>query len=105
MIAEAMEKAEKLKAEGKKVRVVSMPCWELFEKQSAEYKESVLPSAIKARVSVEAGTTFGWSKYVGDAGASIGVDTYGASAPGGIIMEKYGFTVDNVVATAKSVLG
>lgn len=100
-----IEAAEKLKAEGKKVRVVSMPCWELFEAQSAEYKESVLPSAIKARVSVEAGTTFGWSKYVGDAGASIGVDTFGASAPGDIIMEQFGFTVDNVVAKAKQVMG
>lgn len=100
-----IEAAEKLKAEGKKVRVVSMPCWELFEAQSAEYKESVLPKAIKARVSVEAGTTFGWSKYVGDAGASIGVDTFGASAPGDIIMEQFGFTVDNVVATAKKVMG
>lgn len=100
-----VEAAEKLKAEGKKVRVVSMPCWELFEAQSDEYKESVLPSNVKARVSVEAGTTFGWSKYVGDAGASIGVDTYGASAPGGVIMKEYGFTVDNVVAKAKEVLG
>jgi transketolase len=100
-----VEAAEKLKAEGKKVRVVSMPCWELFEQQSAEYKESVLPKAIKARVSVEAGTTFGWSKYVGDAGASIGIDTYGASAPGDVVMAKFGFTVDNVIATAKKVMG
>jgi transketolase len=100
-----VEAAEVLKAEGKKVRVVSMPCWELFEAQSDEYKESVLPSNVKARVSVEAGTTFGWSKYVGDAGTSIGVDTYGASAPGGIIMKEYGFTVENVVAKAKEILG
>lgn len=100
-----VQAAEKLKAEGKKVRVVSMPCWELFEAQSAEYKESVLPSNVKARVSVEAGTTFGWSKYVGDAGASIGVDTFGASAPGDILMEQFGFTVDNVIATAKKVMG
>ncbi len=100
-----VEAANKLKAEGKKVRVVSMPCWELFEAQSAEYKESVLPKAIKARVSVEAGTTFGWSKYVGDGGVSIGVDTFGASAPGDIIMEQFGFTVDNVIAKAKQVMG
>lgn len=100
-----VDAAEKLRAEGKKVRVVSMPCLELFEKQDAAYKESVLPKAVKARVSVEAGVTSGWAKYVGDAGVSIGVDTFGASAPGEVVMEKFGFTVDNVVAKAKEVLG
>jgi transketolase len=97
--------AEKLRAEGNKVRVVSMPCWELFDKQDAAYQESVLPKAVKKRVSVEAGVTLGWSRYVGDEGVSIGVDTFGASAPGGVVLEKYGFTVDNVVAKAKEVLG
>ncbi len=97
--------AVKLRAEGKKVRVVSMPCLELFEKQSEEYKESVLPKAVKKRVSVEAGVTMGWAKYVGDEGVSIGVDTFGASSPGGVVMEKFGFTVDNVVAKAKAILG
>ncbi|AFZ46523.1 transketolase [Cyanobacterium stanieri PCC 7202] len=100
-----VDAAEKLKAEGLKVRVVSMPCVELFDKQSDEYKESVLPKAIKKRVSVEAGTTFGWERFVGDEGVCIGVNTYGASAPGGVVMEKFGFTVDNVVAKAKSILG
>lgn len=97
--------AEKLKAEGLKVRVVSIPCVELFDLQSDEYKESVLPKAIKKRVSVEAGVTFGWERFVGDEGACIGINTYGASAPGNIVMEKFGFTVDNVVATAKKILG
>ncbi|MBF2055643.1 MAG: transketolase [Cyanobacterium sp. T60_A2020_053] len=99
-----VEAAEKLKAEGKKVRVVSMPCLDLFDLQSDEYKESVLPKAITKRVSVEAGVTWGWEKYVGSEGKTIGVDTFGASAPGGVIMEQFGFTVDNVVATAKSIL-
>ncbi|BAQ66139.1 transketolase [Geminocystis sp. NIES-3709] len=100
-----VEAAEKLKAEGLKVRVVSMPCIELFDLQSDEYKESVLPKAIKKRVSVEAGVTFGWERFVGDEGACIGINTYGASAPGNVVMEKFGFTVDNVVATAKKILG
>jgi transketolase len=101
----AVKAAEQLTAEGKKVRVVSMPSWELFEAQDAAYKESVLPKAVKKRVSVEAGITLGWHKYVGDEGAAIGIDRFGASAPGGICMEKFGFTVENVLATAKSVLG
>ncbi|RMF21926.1 MAG: transketolase [Cyanobacteria bacterium J083] len=97
--------AEVLKAEGKKVRVVSLPCWEIFEAQSEEYKESVLPKAIKKRVAVEAGVTFGWQRYTGEEGAIVGIDTFGASAPGNVVLEKFGFTVDNVVATAKKVMG
>ncbi|VEP11744.1 transketolase 1, thiamin-binding [Hyella patelloides LEGE 07179] len=97
--------ADILKAEGKKVRVVSLPCWELFEAQSEEYKESVLPSVAKKRLSVEAGTTFGWQRYTGDNGASVGIDTFGASAPGDVALDKFGFNVDNVVATAKKVIG
>ncbi len=100
-----VEAANKLKAEGKKVRVVSIPCWKLFEAQGEEYKESVLPSAIKNRVAVEAGVTFGWQRYTGDGGAIIGIDTFGASAPGGVALDKFGFNVDNVVATAKKVMG
>lgn len=99
-----IDAAEKLKAEGLKVRVVSMPCVELFDLQSDEYKESVLPKAIKKRVSVEAGVTFGWERFVGDEGVCIGINTYGASAPGDVVMEKFGFTVDNVVAKAKGIL-
>jgi transketolase len=90
--------AEQLRGEGKKVRVVSMPCWELFEAQDADYRESVLPKAVTKRVSVEAGTSFGWSKYTGSEGVSVSIDTFGASAPGPVCMEKFGFTVDNVVA-------
>ncbi|MDJ0650520.1 MAG: transketolase [Xenococcaceae cyanobacterium MO_188.B19] len=100
-----VQAADILKAEGKKVRVVSIPCWKVFEAQSDEYKESVLPKAIKNRVAVEAGVTFGWQRYTGDNGAIIGIDTFGASAPGGIALDKFGFNVDNVVATAKKVMG
>ncbi len=101
----AVKAAGILAQEGKAVRVVSMPCWELFEEQSAEYKESVLPSSCTKRVSVEAGSTFGWHKYVGSQGASIGIDTFGASAPGNVCYEKFGFTVDNVLAHCRQVLG
>ena len=92
---------EKLTAEGVKVRVVSMPSWELFEKQPAEYKSQVFPPAVRARVSVEAGTTLGWSEYVGDDGEAIGHDDFGASAPIKDLMTHFGFTVDNVVAKAR----
>lgn len=97
--------ADILKAEGKKVRVVSLPCWERFEAQSEEYKESVLPKGIKKRVAVEAGVTFGWQRYTGDNGACVGIDTFGSSAPGEVALDKFGFNVDNVVAVAKKVIG
>jgi len=96
--------ADKLRAEGVSVRVVSFPCWELFEKQSDEYKESVFPKAVKKRVAVEAGCSFGWSKWVTDDGATVTIDTYGASAPGDLVMKNFGFTIDNVYNTAKKVL-
>ena len=105
-VALCEEAAKVLRAQGHKVRVVSMPCMDLFEQQSDEYKESVLPTNNSAkRLSVEAGSTLGWERYVGRDGGSIGVDTYGASAPGGVIMKEYGFTVDNVVAKAKALIG
>ncbi|GBF85167.1 transketolase [Aphanothece sacrum FPU3] len=97
--------AEKLTAEGKKVRVVSMPSWELFDAQDAAYKESVLPKAVTKRLSVEAAASFGWHKYVGPEGDTVSIDTFGASAPGGTCMDKFGFTVENVLAKAKAVLG
>jgi transketolase len=100
-----VQAAEQLRGEGKKVRVVSMPSWELFEAQTAEYKESVLPKGVKKRVAVEAGSTMGWCRYVGDEGAVIGIDTFGASAPGKVVLEKFGITVDNVVAKGKEILG
>ncbi|MEL7143999.1 MAG: transketolase [Cyanobacteria bacterium J06573_11] len=96
--------AEKLRGEGKKVRVVSMPCWKLYEEQDAAYKESVLPKAVKKRLVVEAMSSFGWAKYYGDEGDMIAVDTFGASAPGGTVMEKFGYTIDNVVARANALL-
>ncbi len=97
--------AEKLTAEGKKVRVISMPSWDLFEAQTADYKESVLPKAVTKRLSVEAACSFGWHKYVGTEGDTVSIDTFGASAPGGTCLEKFGFTVDNVLAKAKALLG
>ncbi|MFB2834010.1 transketolase [Floridanema evergladense] len=97
--------AEKLSAEGKKVRVVSLPSWELFEAQDAAYKESVLPKAVIKRLSVEAGASFGWHKYVGTEGDMVSIDRFGASAPGAVCMEKFGFSVDNVLAKAKALLG
>lgn len=97
--------AEQLRNEGKKVRVVSMPSWELFDQQDAGYRESVLPKAVKKRVSVEAGTTFGWCRYVGTEGIAIGIDQFGTSAPGDMCLEKFGFTADNVVTKAKQLLG
>jgi transketolase len=100
-----VQAAETLRAEGKKVRVVSMPSWELFDAQDAAYQESVLPKAVTKRLAVEAGITMGWCRYVGSEGDAIGVDRFGASAPGGLVMEKFGFTVDNVVSRAKALLG
>jgi transketolase len=97
--------AETLAAEGKQVRVVSMPSWDLFEAQSAEYKESVLPKAVTKRLSVEAASSFGWHKYVGTEGDTVSIDRYGASAPGGTVMKEFGFSVDNVLAKAKALLG
>jgi transketolase len=96
---------EKLKAEGIKARVVSMPCWELFEKQDAAYKESVLPSSITARVSIEMAATLGWDRYVGPKGKIIGMHSFGASAPIKDLLNKFGFNADVVVTAAKQVLG
>jgi len=93
-----------LRAEGKNVRVVSIPCVELFEEQDAAYRESVLPAAVRKRLVVEASSSFGWHKYTGLDGDSISIDRFGASAPGPVCLEKFGFTVDNVVAKAKALL-
>ena len=92
-----------LEAAGVGVRVVSLPSWELFEAQDAAYKTSVLPRGVK-RLSVEAGTTHGWERYVGLEGASIGIDTFGASAPDKVLAKLFGFTVENVVAKAQALL-
>lgn len=100
----AIAAAEKLHSEGKGVRVVSLPSWELFVKQSSEYQESVLPRKIHARVSVEASATFGWEKFVGDCGVSVGMKSFGASAPIGKLYEKFHITVGDVVEAAKTSL-
>jgi len=96
---------EKLKAEGIRARVVSMPCWEIFERQDAAYKQSVLPSDVTARVSVEMAATFGWERYVGVKGRSIGMHRFGASAPIKDLLKYFGFTLDKVLADAHAVLG
>ncbi|HEX3821510.1 MAG TPA: transketolase [Candidatus Sulfotelmatobacter sp.] len=99
-----MEAAEKLKGEGAKARVVSMPSFELFEEQDEAYKESVLPKAITARVSVEMASTFGWDRYVGPKGKAIGMHSFGASAPLKDLLKKFGFTLDTVVAEARKLI-
>jgi transketolase len=96
---------EKLKAEGIKARVVSIPCWELFDQQDSAYKESVLPSNVTARVSVEMAATFGWEHYIGAKGKAIGMHTFGASAPLKDLLKKFGFDTEHVVSAAKELLG
>jgi transketolase len=95
---------EQLVTEGVKARVVSMPSWDIFEKQSEEYKNQVLPPAVRARVSVEAATTFGWSQYVGPTGQMIGMHRFGASAPLKDLLKKFGFTADKVVEAAREAI-
>jgi len=96
---------EKLKAGGIKVRIVSMPCWQIFEEQDAAYKETVLPAGVTARVSIEMAATFGWDRYIGAKGKAIGMHSFGASAPLKDLLKRFGFGVDEVVAAAKQVLG
>lgn len=96
---------EKLTSEGIPTRVVSMPCWELFDKQDGSYKDSVLPPSVSARVSVEMGATFGWERYTGTKGRNIGMHRFGASAPLKDLLKYFGFTVDQVVAEAHAALG
>lgn len=96
--------AEKLESEGIKAKCVSFPCWELFDRQPEEYKKSVLNPEVKARLSVEAAVKMGWEKYVGQEGDSVSLERFGASAPGEVVMEKFGFTADNVVNRAKELL-
>jgi transketolase len=98
----AMAAAEALS--GKNIRVVSMPCTSVFDAQDDAYRESVLPSSVRARVAVEAGVTDFWRKYVGIDGKVVGIDRFGESAPAGDLFKEFGFTVDNVVNTVESVL-
>lgn len=96
----ALEAATVLTGHGVGARVVALPSWELFEEQPAAYREAVLPSAVSARVAVEAGSPFGWERYVGDKGVIVGIDRFGASAPAGVLYREFGVTVDNVVESA-----
>jgi len=100
-----VEAGEKLSAEGVNVRLVSFPSWELFENQSQEYRDSVLPPEIKKRLAVEAGVSQGWAKWIGDEGDMHSVDKFGSSAPSKIVFERYGFTVDNVLDKARKLVG
>lgn len=100
----SIEAKEVLAKEGVDVRVVSMPCMDIFEKQSLEYKEKVLPKAVRARVAVEALSEFGWGKYVGLDGKTVCLDRFGASAPADVLFKEFGFTTENVVKAVKSVL-
>jgi transketolase len=101
-VAICVDAAKKLTESGKKVRVVSVPCWELFDDQSADYRESVLPSAVTNRVAVEAGIKMGWEKYIGAHGKFVGMDSFGASGPFEELYEKFGITADNVAKVATS---
>jgi transketolase len=96
---------QKLAEQSIQARVVSMPSWELFELQPRDYRESVLPRSIRPRLAVEAGLPQGWHRYVGDDGDIIGIERFGASAPGNIVMEKLGFTVNHVAERARALLG
>ena len=100
----AMQAKEKLLEEGIDVRVVSMPSMELYEQQSPEYKESILPNKIRTRLSIEMGSDFGWYRYVGLDGKTMSVNSFGTSAPANVIIERYGFTVENVIKNIKELL-
>jgi transketolase len=104
-VAMTVEAYERLTADGIRARVVSMPSMQLFDQQPQSYRDEVLPPAVTARVSVEKGSTFGWDRWVGPAGAIIGMSTFGASAPMKVLQAKFGFTPDNIVATARAQLG
>jgi transketolase len=100
----AVGAAEALEREGHPTRVVSLPCWELFELQDQAYRDAVLPPSVRARLAIESGASLGWERWVGAEGAIIGLDHYGASAPAPVIFEKFGFTVDRVADVARNVL-
>ena len=96
----AVDAKKILDAKGVRTRVVSMPCWELFDEQTRAYKDDVLPPSVTARMSIEAGSTLGWSRYVGDRGFAFGIDHFGASAPAAAIAKAFGFTPENVAQIA-----
>jgi transketolase len=101
-VALCVEAYERLKAEGVKARVVSMPSWDLFEAQDQAYRDSVLPPQLKARVAVEEASPFGWARYIGLDGAMLGMPTFGASAPAKVVQEFFGFTAQHVMDAAKA---
>ncbi len=96
--------ARKLAENGTKIRVVSMPSWEIFDRQPREYRDKVLPPQLSARIAVEAGIKLGWEHYVGLSGKIIGMETFGASAPGPVLYEKFGFTVEKIIEAANDLL-
>ncbi|TPW16415.1 MAG: transketolase, partial [bacterium] len=104
-VALAVEAHRILEAEGRSVRVVSLPSWELFGAQDAAWRDSVLPPGVSARLAIEAGRSFGWERWVGSSGRVIGIDRFGASAPDTVLAEKFGFTAAHVVAVARELLG
>jgi transketolase len=101
----ALEAAKTLADDGSAVRVVSMPCWELFAAQPVSYRDEVLPPACEARLAVEAGISQGWERWVGSRGDVVSIERFGASAPGPTVLEKLGFTADNVAMRARALLG
>ena len=101
----AVSAREELVKQNIKVRVVSLPSWKLFDAQPRDYRESVLPPKVKARLAIEAGVAQGWHKYVGDQGKIMSIERFGASAPAGVLAEKFGFTVEAVVAISKQMAG
>ncbi len=103
-VAVTLAAARKLAADGIKVRVVSMPCWSIFDRQPQDYRDRVLPPQIPARLAVEAGIKLGWEHYTGLSGKVIGMESFGASAPAPVLFEKFGFTEDNIIAAAKEML-
>jgi transketolase len=103
-VALALEAGRKIAGDGTAVRVVSMPCWELFDEQPQSYRDEVLPPEIGARLSIEPGVELGWKRWVGDRGDSISIEHFGASAPGNTVLEQFGFNLDNVVARAAALL-
>ena len=104
-VEQVMGAKEELKKDGIDARVISMPCMELFLKQDKAYQESVIPSAVRARVSLEAAATMPWYRFVGLDGVALGIDHFGASAPAAVLFKEFGITVENVVKTAKELLG
>ncbi len=100
----ALEAWRKLSSDGFGLRLVNMPSWELFEAQDQGFKNAVLPPEVKVRVAVEAGSPLGWERYVGEEGRVIGINTFGASAPGKVVLENYGFTVENIIANVKALM-